>query len=82
MEEISQLPKYVQDAAKHYFGIVTRHQVYIRIYSTIAEITPDKFYPPINLIKFGTTKKPLEQEEEEKEDIDEEEDYEYKLHNL
>ena len=39
-------------AVKTYFGIVTQHMVFIRCYSTIAEITPDKFYHPINLIRL------------------------------
>ena len=72
LQELSLLPKNIQEAAGHYAGIITQYSMYIRCYSTIAEITPDKYYLPINLIKFGTTKKPFEVEETIKELIEDE----------
>ena len=75
LEEIAELPEPLKRAVKTYFGIVTQHMVFIRCYSTIAEITPDKFYHPINLIRLGTTRKPFEHSVEPKEDIDDDEEF-------
>ena len=47
------------------------------MYSTIVEITPDKFYLSINLIRLGTTKKPIEYDPKVKQDIEEDEDFWY-----
>ena len=65
----------MQEAAKVYVGIATPYSVYNKFYSTVAEITPEKFYPPITLIKFGTTKKPIETDAEIKEHIEEDEEF-------
>ena len=75
LEEIAELPEPLKKAVKTYFGIVTQHMVFIRCYSTIAEITPDKFYHPINLIRLGTTRKPFEHSVEPKEDINNDEEF-------
>ncbi|KAI9112875.1 hypothetical protein K1719_016192 [Acacia pycnantha] len=77
--EIKELPA-LQEAVKIYVGVVTQHSVYIRFYSTVAEITPEKFYPPISLIRLGTTKKPIETEAEIKEDIEDDQEFQNKMY--
>ena len=56
--------------------------MFIRCYSTIAEITLDKFYPPINLIRLGMSKKLIEYDPEIKEDIEDEEEFQHKMSNI
>ncbi|KAI9075988.1 hypothetical protein K1719_042060 [Acacia pycnantha] len=46
------------------------------------KITPEKFYPPISLIRLGTTKKPIETEAEIKEDIEEDQEFQNKMSNI
>ncbi|KAI9084129.1 hypothetical protein K1719_033927 [Acacia pycnantha] len=80
--EIKELPVALQEAVKIYVGVVTQHNVYIRFYSTVAEITPEKFYPPISLIRLGTTKKPIETEAEIKEYIEDDQEFKNKMSNI
>ncbi|KAI9084407.1 hypothetical protein K1719_033597 [Acacia pycnantha] len=82
LREIKELPAALQEAVKIYVGVVTQHSVYIRFYSTVAEITPDKFYPSIILIRLGTTKKPIETEAEIKEDIEDDQEFQKKMYNI
>lgn len=56
LSELSELPDQLKAAVKQYFGITTYSKIFIRFYSAIAEVTDDKYYQPINLIKFGITK--------------------------
>ncbi|KAI9087390.1 hypothetical protein K1719_030710 [Acacia pycnantha] len=80
--KIKELPAALQEEVKIYVGVVTQHNVYIRFYSTVAEITPEKFYPPISLIRLGTTKKPIETEAEIKEDIEDDQEFQNKMFNI
>ena len=56
--------------------------MFVRCYSTIAEITPDKFYPLVNLTRLGTTKKLIEYNPKIKENIEDEEEFQHKMSNI
>jgi hypothetical protein len=75
MKEISLLPEPLKRAVKTYFRIITQHQVFIRCYSTVIQVSPERIYQPINVIRLGTTKIILPYESEIKEEILEDEEF-------